>query len=313
MIVQDPLTIFRPPPNQLSHLAHASHTTIILPILAQPPVLHSQTLIAPEVRPDPAWVDPEDHVLSNLGDVYEHMPFVDTAADSRPCTNGVIKIGNIPYGTTENEVSLLLAAAPALLLSPRIYCSVGLILTSTFFPTSTIDTAMAPHTMASTTRLPPHHTPLKRGGSFHCHRCSLHCLVSHRIRRHQTFLPTSHLSNSIILCRLLPNLHYVKMSEDSRITELLERVTKTNFGHQQDRQTRQRGEAALRPGANHGGVDTERTDVTSIRQHIPRLRPIPGVELSGIQAGDKDTSPPPWPMTKQRPRKRLPGQPKAPR
>ena len=87
--------------------------------LVQPPVVRSQTVIAPEVRPDPAWVDPEDHVLPNLGDVYEHMPFVDTAADSRPCTNGVIKIGNIPYGTTKNEVIAALGRSTRIASQPK--------------------------------------------------------------------------------------------------------------------------------------------------------------------------------------------------
>jgi hypothetical protein len=88
-------------------------------LVVQPPVVRSQAVLAPEMRPDPAWVDPNDRVLPNLDDVYEHMPFVDTAAESRPCTNGVIKIGNIPYGTTKNEVIAALGRATRIASQPR--------------------------------------------------------------------------------------------------------------------------------------------------------------------------------------------------
>ncbi|KAG9623085.1 hypothetical protein KCU64_g20471, partial [Aureobasidium melanogenum] len=63
-------------------------------LVVQQPVVRSQAVMAPEVRPDPDWVRPEDRALPNLDEVYEHMPFVDTAAESCPSTNGVIKIGN---------------------------------------------------------------------------------------------------------------------------------------------------------------------------------------------------------------------------
>jgi hypothetical protein len=88
-------------------------------LVIQQPVVRSQAVLAPEVRPDPAWVDPNDRVLPNLDDVYEHMPFVDTPAESRPCTNGVIKIGNIPYGTTKNEVIATLGRATRIASQPR--------------------------------------------------------------------------------------------------------------------------------------------------------------------------------------------------
>jgi hypothetical protein len=88
-------------------------------LVVQPPVVRSQAVMAPEVRPDPAWVDPNDRALPNLDDVYEHMPFVDTAAESRPCTNGVIKIGNIPYGTTKNEVIAALGRSTRIASQPK--------------------------------------------------------------------------------------------------------------------------------------------------------------------------------------------------
>lgn len=87
--------------------------------LIQPPVVRSQTVMVPEIRPDPAWVDPDDRALPSLDDVYQHLPFVDTAADSRPCTNGVIKIGNIPYGTTKNEVIAALGRSTRIAAQPK--------------------------------------------------------------------------------------------------------------------------------------------------------------------------------------------------
>ena len=87
--------------------------------LVQPPVVRSQTVMVPEVRPDPAWVDPDDRALPNLDDVYQHMPFVDTAAESRPCTSGVIRIGNIPYGTTKNEVIAALGRSTRIAAMPK--------------------------------------------------------------------------------------------------------------------------------------------------------------------------------------------------
>jgi hypothetical protein len=88
-------------------------------LVLQQPVVRSQAVMAPEVRPDPAWVDPNNRALPDLDDVYEHMPFVDTAAESRPSTNGVIKIGNIPYGTTKNEVIAALGRSARIAFQPK--------------------------------------------------------------------------------------------------------------------------------------------------------------------------------------------------
>ncbi|KAG9586396.1 hypothetical protein KCU84_g10030, partial [Aureobasidium melanogenum] len=88
-------------------------------LVLQQPVVRSQTVMAPEVRPDPDWVRPEDRALPNLDEVYEHMPFVDTAAESRPSTNGVIKIGNIPYATTKNEVIAALGRSTRIASQPK--------------------------------------------------------------------------------------------------------------------------------------------------------------------------------------------------
>ncbi|KAI4715935.1 hypothetical protein E4T48_07887 [Aureobasidium sp. EXF-10727] len=88
-------------------------------LVVQQPVVCSQAVMAPEVRPDPGWVNPEDRALPNLDEVYEHMPFVDTAAESRPSTNGVIKIGNIPYGTTKNEVVAALGRSTRIASQPK--------------------------------------------------------------------------------------------------------------------------------------------------------------------------------------------------
>ncbi|KAK6001145.1 hypothetical protein QM012_003228 [Aureobasidium pullulans] len=88
-------------------------------LVLQQPVIRSQAVMGPEVRPDPDWVRPEDRALPNLDEVYEHMPFVDTAAESRPCTNGVIKIGNIPYATTKNEVIAALGRSTRIASQPK--------------------------------------------------------------------------------------------------------------------------------------------------------------------------------------------------
>jgi hypothetical protein len=88
-------------------------------LVLQQPVVRSQAVMAPEVRPDPAWVDPNNRTLPDIDDVYEHMPFVDTAADSRPSINGVIKIGNIPYGTTKNEVIAALGRSARIASQPK--------------------------------------------------------------------------------------------------------------------------------------------------------------------------------------------------
>jgi hypothetical protein len=88
-------------------------------LVLQQPVVRSQAVMAPEVRADPAWVDPNNRALPSLDDVYEHMPFVDTAVDSRPSINGVIKIGNIPYGTTKNEVIAALGRSARIASQPK--------------------------------------------------------------------------------------------------------------------------------------------------------------------------------------------------
>ncbi|KAG9946785.1 hypothetical protein KCU85_g6262, partial [Aureobasidium melanogenum] len=88
-------------------------------LFVQQPVIRSQAVMAPEVRPDPDWVRPEDRALPNLDEVYEHMPFVDTAAESRPSTNGVIKIGNTPYATTKNEVLAALGRSTRIASQPK--------------------------------------------------------------------------------------------------------------------------------------------------------------------------------------------------
>ncbi|THW16932.1 hypothetical protein D6D24_04185 [Aureobasidium pullulans] len=87
--------------------------------LAVQHVVRSQATMAPDVHPDPDWVSVHMHALPSIDEVYQHIPFVDTAADSVASTAGVIKIGNIPYGTTKNEVIAALGRTTRIAHQPR--------------------------------------------------------------------------------------------------------------------------------------------------------------------------------------------------
>lgn len=79
-------------------------------------VVRSQVVMAPEIRPDPSWLT--DGETPTLDQAYEHLPFVDDAANSSPSTAGVIKISNIPYTTTKNEVIAALGKSTRITSQP---------------------------------------------------------------------------------------------------------------------------------------------------------------------------------------------------
>ncbi|KAI5198893.1 hypothetical protein E4T39_06513 [Aureobasidium subglaciale] len=83
------------------------------------PFVRSQAVMSPEVHPDPEWISAHNHTLPTMAEVYNFLPFVNALDNVRPCTNGVIKIGNIPYGTTKNEVVATLGRSTRIASQPR--------------------------------------------------------------------------------------------------------------------------------------------------------------------------------------------------
>ncbi|KAI5239007.1 hypothetical protein E4T43_07056 [Aureobasidium subglaciale] len=87
--------------------------------LAVQPFVRSQAVMSPEIMPDPEWIGAHNTTLPTIEDVYDLIPFVNPFDDLHPCTYGVIKIGNIPYGTTKNEVVATLGRSTRITPQPR--------------------------------------------------------------------------------------------------------------------------------------------------------------------------------------------------
>lgn len=69
------------------------------------PIVRSQAVMSPDILPDPPFVTEADSgVFPTPDEAFEYIPFVDAAHHKEPSTSGVIKITNIPYSTTKNEV-----------------------------------------------------------------------------------------------------------------------------------------------------------------------------------------------------------------
>ncbi|KAI5203040.1 hypothetical protein E4T38_05337 [Aureobasidium subglaciale] len=83
------------------------------------PFVRSQAVMSPEIMPDPEWIGAHNTTLPTIEDVYDFIPFVNPFDDVHPCTYGVIKIGNIPYGTSKNEVVATLGRSTRITPQPR--------------------------------------------------------------------------------------------------------------------------------------------------------------------------------------------------
>ncbi|KAL1311344.1 hypothetical protein AAFC00_001519 [Neodothiora populina] len=75
-----------------------------LPVVPAVPTV-PQTFVTPDLIPDPPFLNALHRgYRPSLDEVFDHVPFVEVYKNTKPCHWGVIKITNIPYSTTKNEI-----------------------------------------------------------------------------------------------------------------------------------------------------------------------------------------------------------------
>jgi hypothetical protein len=82
-------------------------------------LIPSHSAMAPDFHPDPTWATDVTHGLPMAEDVFDLIPLITPMADYTPATAGVIRISNVPYGTTKNEVTAALGRSARIVSQPR--------------------------------------------------------------------------------------------------------------------------------------------------------------------------------------------------